>query len=40
MSNQRFKFVVGGREIELQMKVKEVKHNERFEDSMFSKPSD
>jgi hypothetical protein len=37
--HQRFKIVIPGLEIELKMKVKEVKHNERFEDSIFSKPS-
>jgi hypothetical protein len=36
---QRFKFILAGREIEFGMKVKEVKHNEKFEDSIFSKPS-
>jgi zinc protease len=36
---QRSKFVVAGQEIEFVMKVKEVKHNEKFEDSIFSKPS-
>jgi len=36
---QRFKIVIPGLEIELGMKVKEVKHNEKFEDSIFSKPS-
>jgi outer membrane lipoprotein-sorting protein len=37
---QRFKFVSPGREIEFVMKVKEVKHNEQFEDSIFRKPPD
>jgi outer membrane lipoprotein-sorting protein len=36
---QRFKYVVAGGEIELGMKIKEVKHNEKLEDSIFSKPS-
>ena len=36
---QRSKFVVAGQEIEFLMKVKEVKHNEKFEDAIFSKPS-
>jgi hypothetical protein len=36
---QRFKIVAAGHDIELGMKVKEVKHNEKFEDSIFSKPS-
>ena len=36
---QRFKIDLSGREIELGMKIKEVKHNEKFEDSNFSKPS-
>jgi zinc protease len=36
---QRFKIGLPGLEIELRMKVKEVKHNEQFEDSIFSKPS-
>lgn len=36
---QHFKISPAGQEIELGMKVKEVKHNEKFEDSIFSKPS-
>jgi hypothetical protein len=36
---QRLKFVLPGRETEFVMKVKEVKHNEKIEDSIFSKPS-
>lgn len=36
---QRFKIVIPGLEIELKMKVKEVKHNEKLEDSIFRKPS-
>jgi zinc protease len=36
---QRLRIVAGGQEIEFGMKVKEVKHNEKFEDSIFSKPS-
>ena len=36
---QRIKIVAAGQEIEFGMKVKEVKHNEKFEDSIFSKPS-
>ena len=36
---QQFKIFAAGQEIELGMKVKEVKHNEKFEDSLFSKPS-
>jgi zinc protease len=36
---QRLKFVAGGQELEFVMKVKAVKHNEKFEDSIFSKPS-
>ena len=36
---QRLKFVTAGQELEFVMKVKEVKHNEKFEDSIFSKPS-
>ena len=36
---QRLKFVAAGQEIEFGMKIKEVKHNERLEDSIFSKPS-
>ena len=36
---QRFKIVAAGQELEFVMKVKEVKHNEKFEDSIFSKPS-
>jgi zinc protease len=37
---QRFKISVPGQEIELGMKVKEIKHNENFEDSIFRKPSE
>ena len=36
---QRIRIFAAGREIEFGMKVKEVKHNEKFEDSIFSKPS-
>jgi hypothetical protein len=36
---QRFKVVADGQEIELTMKLKEIVHNEKFEDSVFSKPS-
>ena len=36
---QRIKIVAAGPEIEFEMKVKEVKHNEKFEDSSFCKPS-
>jgi len=36
---QQFKFSRAGRDVEFGMKVKEVKHNEKFEDSIFSKPS-
>jgi zinc protease len=36
---QRFKILAAGQEIELGMKVKQVKHNEKFEESIFSKPS-
>ncbi len=37
---QRYRIVTPGQEIELRMKVKEIKHNEKFEDSIFRKPSD
>jgi len=37
---ERLKFVAAAREPEFVMKVKEVKHNEKIEDSMFSTPSD
>ena len=36
---QRLKFVAAGQELEFGMKIKEVKHNEKLEDSIFSKPS-
>lgn len=36
---QRFKIVADGQEIELTMRLKEIVHNEKFEDSVFSKPS-
>jgi hypothetical protein len=36
---QQFKFSRAGLEIEFGMKVKEIKHNETLEDSIFSKPS-
>ncbi len=36
---QQFKFSAAGQEVEFRMKVKEVKHNEKFEDSSFNKPS-
>jgi len=36
---QRFKISLAGQALEFVMKVKEVKHNEKFEDSIFSKPS-
>jgi zinc protease len=36
---QRIKIVAAGQELEFGMKVKEVRHNEKFEDSIFSKPS-
>ena len=36
---QRIKIVAAGRELEFWMKVKEVKHNEKLEDSIFLKPS-
>ena len=36
---QRIKIVAAGQELEFWMKVKEVKHNERLEDSIFRKPS-
>ena len=36
---QRLKFITAGQELEFVMKVKKVKHNEKFEDSIFSKPS-
>ena len=36
---QRIKIVAAGQELEFWMKVKEVKHNEKLEDSIFSKPS-
>jgi glyoxylate utilization-related uncharacterized protein len=36
---QQLKFSAAGQETEFGMKVKEVKHNEKFEDSIFSKPS-
>ncbi len=36
---QRIKIVAAGPEIEFRMKIKEVKHNEKIEDSIFSKPS-
>ncbi len=36
---QQFKFSAAGQEVEFRMKVKEVRHNEKFEDSSFSKPS-
>ena len=36
---QQLKISAAGQEIEFRMKVKEVKHNEKFEDSIFSKPS-
>jgi hypothetical protein len=36
---QQFKLSRRGQEIEFGMKVKEIKHNEKFEDSIFSKPS-
>lgn len=35
---QRFKIVAAGQELEFVMKVQKVKHNERFEDSLFRKP--
>ena len=37
---QQFKFSRSGRDLEFGMKIKEVKHNEKLEDSIFSKPSD
>ncbi len=36
---QQIKFSGVGHEVELGMKVKEVKHDEKFEDSIFRKPS-
>jgi hypothetical protein len=36
---QQLKFSLPAQEIGFKMKVKEVKHNEKFEDSIFSKPS-
>jgi hypothetical protein len=36
---QRIRIVAAGRELEFGMKMKEVKHNEKIEDSIFSKPS-
>ena len=36
---QRIKIVAAGQELEFWMKVKEVKHNEKLEDSIFRKPS-
>jgi zinc protease len=36
---QRIRIVAAGQEIAFGMKVKEVKHNEKLEDSIFSKPS-
>jgi hypothetical protein len=37
---QKLKVSAAGQEIEFGMKVKDVKHNGKFEDSIFSKPSD
>jgi hypothetical protein len=37
---QQMKFFAAGQELEFTMKVKALKHNEKFNDSIFSKPSD
>lgn len=37
---QQFRITLAGRALEFRMKVKDVKHNEKFDDSIFRKPSD
>jgi hypothetical protein len=37
---QQLKFSIAGQDLEFTVKVKEIKHNEKFDDAIFGKPAD